>query len=118
MNKFFLSISFFLLFFLCIAVSSANAQCAIVGTNTSGEIVTIAISCDFPVYIKTGNDKANSENYKIQKDTWVATAPKDYAAISSLTDIYFEIHKSDLSAMPVVKQEAITARPELYHVIQ
>ncbi len=114
-------ITIFLSVFFClliINISRVKAQCTVVGIDTSGSIVTIAISCEFPVFINTGNELADNANYKAQKEAWITSAPEDYAAVNSLTDIYFEIHEGNISDMSAEKRAAIAARSELYHIIQ
>ena len=110
------SLAFFI--FLNANMTSAQAQCSVTGINSEGASVTIAISCDFPVFINTGNDAVDNANYKSQKDAWIAAHPDDYAAFISLSDMYFEIAEDDFNAMPEERREAIAAKPELYHIIQ
>ncbi len=110
-----------LILFLCaliINISQSKAQCVVVGTDTSGNVLTVSISCNFPVYISTGDEQTDNANYKAQKEAWIISAPEDYATVNSLTDIYFEIHQNDFTTMSNDKQTAILGRPELYHITQ
>lgn len=111
------STSFSILFLLLLNISNANAQCSIVGVNSGGSTVTINISCDFPVFIDTGNPEADDANYAVQKEAWIANHPEDYDALIGLTDSYYQIHQSDLDAMSSAKQTAILANTVKYHVI-
>lgn len=113
----FLTTAFSILFFLGFNMSNTNAQCSIVGINASSTIVTINISCDFPVFINTGNAEADDSAYTAEKNNWIANHQADYDAIMSLTDSHYEIHQDDLNAMSAAKQAAILASPERYHII-
>lgn len=112
-----ITITFSILFLLILNITNANAQCSIVGINSGGTTITISISCDFPVFINTGNAQADDEVYTSEKNTWIANHLEDYNAINSLSDSYFEIHQDDLNAMTSAKKTAILENPDRYHII-
>lgn len=119
MNNIFKSItvSCGILLLLILNIADAKAQCSIVGVNSGGTTVTINISCDFPVFINTGNAEADDADYAVQKEAWITNHPEDYDALLGLTDSFFQIHQSDLDAMPSAKQAAILENTVKYHVI-
>lgn len=119
MNNIFksISVSFGIFLLLILNVTNAKAQCSIVGVNSGGSTVTVNISCDFPVFIDTGNPEADDANYAAQKESWIANHSDDYNALLGLTDSFYQIHQSDLDEMPVSKQTAILANTVKYHVI-
>jgi hypothetical protein len=105
------------LLLLILNITNAKAQCSIVGVNSGGTTVTINISCDFPVFIDTGNSEADDANYAAQKESWIANHPDDYNALIGLEDVYYQIHQSDLEEMSTAKKSAILANTNKYHVI-
>ena len=104
--------------FMLLGALKSMAQCAIVGENAEGVIVTIPISCTFPVLLDTGNPEADSEDYDAQKSLWVQNFPQDYAALTNLSSFsHFEIHQSDFDAMSDLRKTAILANTEQYHIV-
>jgi hypothetical protein len=113
----FYTLLFALLFSCAILVGqTASAQCKLVKLDESGNIVgTIPVSCDFPVFIDTGDPVTDNANYDLAKQNWVDMHPGDYAAICEGFS-YMSVLLVDLMNMPEAKRAVIEADPETYHI--
>lgn len=55
------------------------------GTGTKNlQPVSVATDNGFPVYVNTGNDEQDMENYRIAKDAWIEQNPEKYLEMQGL----------------------------------
>jgi hypothetical protein len=99
------------------AANSASAQCNLVTKTDAGVILTITVTCDFPIYLSTGNLQADGEAYDAAKLAWVNANTNAHKQMENGSS-YFEIHKYDFYAMPEKRQAAILEDPSTYHIIE
>lgn len=114
-------ISFVLFVGICLfSVNHAKASCSIVGTigvDTTGTLVTIPISCDFPLYIDTGNSELDAQTYGAAKEAWTTNHREDYDNMMLLNSFYYIIHQDDLNAMSENKRQTILEDPVQFHIV-
>lgn len=67
----------------------------------------------FPVFVNTGNQTLDNENYKKAKDAWVQANPDEYIKMNSINSVIV-ISKEDFKKLPVDRQNEITGHPEKY----
>jgi hypothetical protein len=108
-----------LTFVLFLALGKTSfGQCSLKFTDSEGNPATVAISCDFPIYIDTGNPETDLETYTMTKAAWIIDNASAYNTMTTAGEHYFEIHQTDFNAMSSERQAAIQLRPSLYQIVE
>jgi hypothetical protein len=104
------------LFLFVVGSLSVQAQCQVVITDGDGNIQSVTnVSCEFPVKLSMADPVTSQTDYTNQKDYYLANFPND-SEVYGKGFAYMIIPQADLDAMPISKQEAILANPELFHI--
>jgi hypothetical protein len=113
-----------LAFLTCIILSTqVSAQCSLVAIDGDNNIVsTSVISCDFPVYVSTGNPDTDREDFAAQELNYVTNHAPDRRAFAEAVvnagSYYIEIHQADFDAMSEGRKNAIQADSNRYHIVE
>jgi hypothetical protein len=88
-----------------------SAQCKYVAIEKEkGKATTIAIPCDFPVQLETGNPGADRENFDRAVNDWKKQHP-DFAQLNLkpalVSGNFIQIPNRELMIFPAEKREAI-----------
>jgi hypothetical protein len=95
----------------------ASAQCVIKGTDVStGADVAQEISCDFPLYIVTGDKQADDLTYMNSKDSWYSVHAADHEILQSTRDFTIIIQLADFQQMDAGRQQVILDNPQFFNV--
>jgi hypothetical protein len=111
-----ISVLAFLLFL--IVGKTSFGQCTLKYTNSEGNPSDYTISCDFPVFIDTGNPETDLETYTYAKAAWIIDNSDAYNTMTSAGEHHIEIHQADFDAMSSQRQSAIQQRPDLYQIVE
>jgi hypothetical protein len=106
-----------------LSLQNSFAQCNLVAIDSDGNIMnTSVISCDFPVYVSTGNAEVDDQDFAAQEANYVNNHAGDRRtfaeAIINAGAYYIEIHQADFDAMGEGRKNAIQANPNRFHIIQ
>jgi hypothetical protein len=106
-----------LVIIFALSATNADAQCFIVANDSLGnEVLRTPISCDFPIYVSTGNSVADQQNYDSARLSWMANHPDDYHAFQNISIAWIEVHEADVNAMATERRNVIMASPAVYHI--
>jgi hypothetical protein len=112
-----------LVFVFTMLYSASNAQCNLVGVDSEGNVVSsVVISCNFPVYVNTGDTEADRLDFAAQEANYVNQHSGDRRSFNEVVvntgAYYIEIHQADFDAMSEGRKTAIQSNPNLYHIIE
>jgi hypothetical protein len=105
------------------SATGVSGQCNLVAIETDGNIVSSSvISCDFPVYVNTGDTENDRLNFAAEEASYVSNHANDRRtfaeAILNAGAYYIEIHQSDFDVMSEGRKSAILENPSRFHIIE